>query len=65
MEAAGLYTAAAQFGKRALTIVSILSKIRMDDAKKEIIERLPENGRSIDDAIILALETAYLSCGEG
>lgn len=59
MEGAGLYTAAAQFGKKALMLVSVLSQIALDSSGQEMITSLPEEpGRSIDDAILLALDTA-------
>ncbi|MCI8651564.1 MAG: purine-nucleoside phosphorylase [Oscillospiraceae bacterium] len=59
MEGAGLYTAAAQFHKKALMMVSILSHITCDESGKETITPLPvEEGRSIDDAICLALTVA-------
>lgn len=59
MEGAGLYTAAAQFGRKALMLVSILSHITCDEAGQETLTPLPEEeGRSIDSAIELALATA-------
>ena len=58
MEGAALYTAAAQFGKRALMLVSILSHLEVDAAGKECIRPLPETpGKTMDDALLLALET--------
>lgn len=58
MEGAALYTAAAQFGKRALMLVSILSHLDVDAEGKERICPLPETpGKTMDDALILALET--------
>lgn len=58
MEGAALYTAAAQFGKRALMLVSILSHLDVDAEGKERIRPLPETpGKTMDDALILALET--------
>ena len=58
MEGAALYTAAAQFDKRALMLVSILSHLEVDAAGKECIRPLPETpGKTMDDALLLALET--------
>lgn len=59
MEGAGLYTVAAQFHKKALMIVSISTKIILDEDGTEHFVDLPENpGHSMDDAIRLALDTA-------
>ena len=59
MEGAGLYTAAAQFGKKALMLVSILSHITVDEGGQETITPLPERADgSMDDAILVALDTA-------
>lgn len=59
MEGAGLYTAAAQFGKKALMLVTILCYIGLDEQGMETARILPEEeGRSLDDAILIALETA-------
>lgn len=59
MEGAGLYTAAAQYHRKALMMVSILSHINCDGEGRETITPLPEEeGRSIDDAIRLALAVA-------
>ncbi|MCI8474274.1 MAG: purine-nucleoside phosphorylase [Oscillospiraceae bacterium] len=66
MEGAALYSAAAQFHKRALMMVSILSRIACDPSGKEQVTRLPEReGHSIDDAILLAFETALADIREG
>lgn len=59
MEGAALYTAAAQFGKKALMIVTILSKLVALADGGERPEPLPEvPGKSIDGAILVALDTA-------
>ena len=59
MEGAGLYTVAAEFGKKALMIVSITTKIELDEQGYEHFVDLPEEpGRSMDDGIVLALDTA-------
>lgn len=59
MEGAGLYTAAAQFGRKALMMVSILSGVTIDDAGKEHIAPLPEEeNQTMDTAILVALDTA-------
>lgn len=65
MEAAGLYTAAAQFHKRALMIVSILSHLDRDEAGRETITPLPQGEHTIDNAILLALSTAAADIREG
>lgn len=65
MEGAALYSAAAQFHKRALMIVSILSYITCDETGAECVTRLtPREGHSIDDAIHLAFETALADIRE-
>ena len=59
MEGAGLYTVAAEYGKKALMIVSISTKIILDEDGTEHFVDLPEEpGRSMDDGIVLALDTA-------
>ena len=59
MEGAGLYTVAAEYGKKALMIVSISTKIVLDEDGTEYFVDLPEEpGRSMDDGIVLALDTA-------
>ena len=59
MEGAGLYTVAAEYGKKALMIVSISTKIILDEDGTEHFVDLPEEpGRSIDDGIVLTLDTA-------
>ena len=59
MEGAGLYTVAAEFGKKALMMVSITTKIELDEQGYEHFVDLPEEpGRSMDDGIVLALDTA-------
>ncbi len=59
MEGAGLYTVAAEYGKKALMIVSISTKIVLDEDGTEHFVDLPEEpGRSMDDGIVLALDTA-------
>lgn len=55
MEGAGLYTAAAEFGKRALTMVSIISLIRFVGEQEEFYEA-PDSGGKIDDMLLLALD---------
>lgn len=65
MEGAALYSVAAQFHKRALMMVSILSFIDCDETGKEQVHRLsPREGHSIDDAIKLAFETALADIQE-
>lgn len=65
MEGAALYSAAAQFHKRALMMVSILSYIICDENGREQVTRLtPRAGHSIDDAIKLAFETAVADIRE-
>ena len=59
MEGAGLYTVAAEFGKKALMIVSISTKIELDEEGYEhFVDLSEEPGRSMDDGIKLALDTA-------
>ena len=59
MEGAGLYTVAAEYGKKALMIVSISTRIVLDEDGTEHFVDLPEEpGRSMDDGIVLALDTA-------
>lgn len=65
MEGAGLYTAAAQFHKRALMIVSIMSHLDCDENGKETITPLPQEEQTIDAAILLALSTAAADIREG
>ena len=58
MEGAALYTAAAQFHRRALMLVSILSHLEVDEEGREHIRPLPEMpGKTMDDALLLALAT--------
>ena len=65
MEGAALYTVAAQFHKRALMMVSILSLISCDENGQEQVYRFPpREGHSIDDAIKLAFETALADIRE-
>ena len=59
MEGAGLYTVAAQYGKKALMIVSIITKIELDaDGTEHFVDLPDEPGRSMEDGIVLALDTA-------
>jgi len=58
MEGAALYTVAAQFHKKALMLVSVMSKIDIGGDGQEHVTPLTANqGHSIDDAVIVALET--------
>lgn len=59
MEGAGLYTAAAEYGKKALMLVSVMSYLEIVDGR-EVPHRLEdeEGSRGMDNMILLALETA-------
>ncbi|MFR5245217.1 MAG: hypothetical protein ACLTFJ_10430 [Clostridium sp.] len=54
------YTAAAEFGCRALMMVGITTGIRYDENGQEIFVDLPEreHAQSMDDLVRLALKTA-------
>jgi purine-nucleoside phosphorylase len=60
MEGTALYTAAAEFGARALMAIGIILNITVDDEGVEHFEDAPENDpkKSVDDLIELALMTA-------
>ncbi len=58
MEGAALYTAAAEFGKKALMATVIMNYIQVGPNGEEEKHLLPEQpGKTMDDAIVLALET--------
>ena len=59
-EGTAFYTAAAQFGCRALMMVGITTGIRYDDAGNEIFVSLPDRNpaQTMDDLLQLALKTA-------
>ena len=59
-EGCAFYTAAAEFGCRALMMVGITTGIRYDENGQEIFVDLPEreHAQSMDDLVRLALKTA-------
>ena len=59
-EGTAFYTAAAQFGCRALVMVVITTGIRYDEDGREIFVELPDRNpaQSMDDLVRLALKTA-------
>lgn len=60
MEGTALYTAAAEFGAKALMTIGIILNITVDDEGVEHFDDAPENEpvRTVDDLIKLALLTA-------
>lgn len=58
MEGAALYTVAAQYGRRALMMVSMLSHITVGEQREVLTPLAAEpDGPTIDDMLVLALET--------
>ena len=59
-EGAAYYTAAAQFGCRALMMVGITTGIRYDENGNEMFVELPDRtpAHTMDDLVQLALKTA-------
>lgn len=62
-EGLAFYTAAAEFGCRALMMVGITTGIRYDGAGNEIFVPLPDRSpaHTVDDLLTLALKTAALA----
>ena len=60
MEGTALYTAAAEFGAKALMTIGIILNITVDEEGIEHFTDAPENEpkRSVDDLVKLALLTA-------
>ena len=56
MEGAALYTAAAEFGRRALTMVSIICGITFEGEQESFCD-LPAGGADMEDMLRLALDT--------